>query len=133
MTTRPTRCPVLSILVACCALVLLCACSDRPAIAARATVETFYTAIQADDLPVVQDNLAASASPRFGQRVLQAAAAAQTGGAAEKAVQLVQVGTPSIAGNTARVHVVFADGSSDTVSLVREGERWKVESTGKLS
>jgi hypothetical protein len=114
-------------------VLLLCSCSSRPAIAASATVETFYTAIQADNLPVVQDNIAANASAQFQQRVFQAAAASQSGGRAQRAVQLVKVDTPAISGNTATVGVVFADGGSDTVRLRREGERWKVVSSGRLS
>jgi hypothetical protein len=122
----------LPLAVVLCAVALLCACSNRASVAARATVETFYTAIQADNLPVVQDNIAASASPQFQQHVLQAATAAQDGGVALKAVQVVKIDAPSINGSTARVTVVFADGGADTVVLAREGERWKVVSSGRL-
>lgn len=135
MTTAPRR-PVPSrapLLLALSLLLTLCACSNRPAVAASATVETFYTAVQADNLPVVDDNIAQNATPQFQQHVEQAAIAAQSGGAAQKFVQVVTIGTPSIVGDTAQVHVVFADGRSDTVSLVREGLRWKVLTSGRLA
>ncbi len=122
-----------AVALALCSAALLCACSNRPSIAAQATVETFYAAIRADNLPVVQDNMATTASPQFQQHVLQAATAAQEGGAAERAVQVVKVDTPSIDGNTASVGVVFADGGADSIRLTREGERWKVVSSGRLS
>ena|SRR5579875_3290182 len=134
---RPLHVPALpaalTLTIALCALVLLCACSNRSVIAARATVETFYTAVQADNLPVVQDNLAADASPQFQQRIMQAAAAAQAGGPAQQAVRITQVDTPSINGNAARVRVVFADGKSDVVYLDREGPRWKVVNSNSVS
>jgi hypothetical protein len=114
------------------AITLLVACSNRPALAAKATVETFYTAVQADNLPVAEDNIATNATPQFHQRVEQAAGAAQAGGGAQKSVQVVQVDAPSIDDGTAHVRVLFADGQSDTVSLVREGLRWKVLTSGRL-
>ena len=114
------------------ALVTLFACSNRPAIAARATVETFYAAIQSDNQPLIADNLAQNASPQFRQRVERAALAAQGGGAAQQFVQLVRVDTPTVSDDTARVHVLFADGQPDTVSLVREGLRWKVLRSGRM-
>lgn len=114
------------------AVLYFSACSNRPAIAAKATVQTFYAAIQDDNAPVVADNVAQSASAAFREHVRMAAVAAQAGGAAQQAVEIVRVDAPAISDNTARVHVVFADGGSDTVSLEREGARWKVVSSGRL-
>jgi hypothetical protein len=114
------------------AVLISCACSDRPSVAARATVQTFYSAIQVDNVPVVDDNLAADASPQFRAHVQAATLSAQSDGEAQRAVTLVRVDTPAIHGATANVHVVFADGGADTVSLVAEGLRWKVVSSGRL-
>jgi sorbitol-specific phosphotransferase system component IIBC len=108
----------------------LCGCSDRPSIAARATVETFYSAVQNDNLPVADDNIAQTASPEFRARVEQAASAAQTTAETQRSMQVTRVDQPVISGATARVGVQFADGRADTVTLRREGERWKVVSTG---
>jgi hypothetical protein len=113
-------------------LLALCACSNRASIAARATVETFYSAVQNDNMPLAEDNLAQSATPQFRARVEEAAAAAQSGGAAQQAVQLVRVDPPVINGDRARIHVLFADGRPDEVTLVREGLRWKVLTSGRL-
>src|SRR6266702_4138283 len=85
-------------------------CSDRQSIAARATVETFYGAIQNDNIPLVEDNLAEAATPQFRERVEAAAQAAQSGGNAQQSVQLVHVDEPSITAGGARVQVTFADG-----------------------
>jgi hypothetical protein len=115
------------------AAVVLSACANRQATAAKATVQTFFSAMQADDVPVVDDNLAQSASPSFRQHVEAATLAAQSGGAAERAVQIVRIDSPAIKGNDARVPVRFADGSSDVVTLTLEGLRWKVVSSGSLS
>jgi hypothetical protein len=114
------------------AAIVLSACSNRPAIAAKATVHTFYSAIQADDVPVVEDNLAQTAAPSFRRHVEAATVAAQAGGAAERAVQIVRVDSPSIRGSSARVPVRFADGASDIVTLTQEGLRWKVVTSGRL-
>lgn len=113
-------------------LAALCACSNRPAVAARATVQTFYSAIQVDNFPVVEDNLAPNASSEFRQHIQTAAEAAQTSGTAERAVQIVRIDTPSIRGDNAQVHVVFADGSTDVVSLSRHQFRWKVVTSSRL-
>jgi hypothetical protein len=113
-------------------LSVFCACSDRPATAARATVETFYGALQSDNLPLMEDNLAQTASPQFRVRIEAVAADAQTSDDARRSVQLVRVDTPVITGGAARVRVVFADGQTDDVSLVSEGLRWKVLSSERL-
>jgi hypothetical protein len=113
-------------------LLISCAGSDRPSIAARATVQTFYSAIQVDNVPVIDDNLATDASPQFREHVQAATLSAQSGGEPQRAVTLVRVDSPAIQGATANVHVVFADGGADTVALVREGLRWKVLTTGRL-
>lgn len=112
--------------------IALCACADRPSIAARATVETFYGAVQNDNLDLANDNIAATASPQFHQRVEATAASAQFNSDVRRSVQLVTVDAPVFNGSNAHVHVVFADGQSDTVTLVREGLRWKVQTTGKM-
>jgi len=109
-----------------------CAGSDRPSIAARATVQTFFSAMQVDNVPIVDDNLASSASPDFRDHVRSATESAQNDEQARRAVTLVQVDSPDISGTTARVHVVFADGGADSISLAREGLRWKVVTTGRL-
>src|SRR5712692_4921739 len=96
-------------------LSVFCACSDRPATAARATVETFYGAVQNGNLPLMEDNLARTASPQFRARVEAAAAAAQAEGDARRSVQLVRVDAPAITDGVARVRVVFADGRVDDV------------------
>jgi len=116
-------------------LLLLAACtgSDRPSIAARATVQTFFAAMQVDNVPLVDDNLANSAAPDFRDHVRSATESAQSNQQARLAITLVRVDPPAIDGNTARVQVVFADGGADTVSLAREGLRWKVVTTGRLS
>jgi len=113
-------------------LLALSACSDRPSVAARATVETFYGAVQNDNLDLAGDNIARAASPQFRTHVEAAASAAQTSADGRRSVQLVRVETPSISGDTARVHVVFADGQTDTVTLMREGLQWKVLNSGRL-
>jgi len=107
-------------------------CADRQSIAAQATVETFYGAIQNDNLPLVEDNLAKAATPQFRERVEAAAQAAQSGGDAQRSVQLVRVDEPSMTAGGARIQVRFADGQTDIVSLVREGLRWKVLTSGRL-
>lgn len=114
------------------ALVLV-GCSSHTPVAIKATVETFYSGVAEDDQPNIDDNLAPAAPAAFQQHVMAAATAAQHDSNVLKSVQLVQIGSPSIHGDSARVHVAFADGSSDTVSLVREGLMWKVLSSGKLA
>jgi hypothetical protein len=115
------------------ALVLLAACtSNRPALAIKATVETFYAGIANENVSFIDDNLAPSASPAFRDHVLAAASAAQQSAATQRAVQTVRIGQPVIKDSMARVHVVFADGSADNVSLVRQGVRWKVVTSGRL-
>jgi hypothetical protein len=123
---------VFSTLLAVLCLAVLCACSDRPAIAARATVENFYGALQNDNPDLLHDNIAATATQHFRDRVDSTAAAAQSSSDARRSVQVVSIDTPSINGDTARVRVVFADGQSDTVVMAREGLRWKVVTTGRL-
>jgi hypothetical protein len=113
-------------------LLTIVACSNRPSIAARASVETFYSAVQNDDVPLMEDNLAAGADPGFVEHVHQAAASAQSDPAVRASVQVTRIEQPSISGNNARVRVQFADGQSDTVLLGREGLRWKVLSSGRL-
>jgi hypothetical protein len=113
-------------------LLTLCACSNRPSIAARATVETFYSALRADNLPLADDNTAQSASTSFRDHAQAAAEAAQSDDSAAKAVEVMRVDSPAINGDTAQVHVVFADGSTDVVSLTKEGPRWKVLTSGRL-
>lgn len=121
-------------LLAILALAIVCAgCSNHTPVAIKATVETFYAGIAENDQPNIDDNLATSAAPAFQQHVTAAAAAAQHDSSVLKSVQLVQIGTPSIHGDTARLHVLFADGKSDTVSLVREGLMWKVLTSGRLA
>jgi hypothetical protein len=108
-------------------------CSNHAPVAVKATVETFYSGIAEDDSGNIQDNLAPAASQAFQQHVTAAAATAQHDAAVLKSVQLVQIGAPSIHGDRAQVHVVFADGQSDTVTLVREGLMWKVLASGRLA
>jgi hypothetical protein len=115
-----------------CITLLAIACSNRESTAVRATVETFFGAIQSDNVPLIQDNLARDATPAFRDRVAAAAIAAQRNGDAESAVRVVRVDQPVVHDATASVHVNFADGISDDVSLVREGLRWKVRSSGRL-
>jgi hypothetical protein len=119
-------------LLAALGLVFSCACSDRPATAARATVENFYGAIQNDNLDLLHDNVASSATPQFRSNVDTTAAAAQTSSDVRRSVQVVTVHTPQISDGTAQVRVELGDGEADTVQLAREGLRWKVVSTGRL-
>jgi hypothetical protein len=113
-------------------LVILCACSDRPAIAARATVENFYSAVQNDNLDLLHDNVASTATPQFRSRVDAIAAAAQSSSDVRRSVQVEKIDPPAISGDRARVRVEFADGQGDTVEMAREGLRWKVVSTGRM-
>jgi hypothetical protein len=113
-------------------LILLSGCANRPSIAARATVENFYGAVQNDNLDLLDDNLAAMASPQFRDQVHTTAAAAQLNPDVRRSVQVVTIGPPSIDASSARVQVDFANGQSNTVTLVREGLRWKVLTTGTL-
>ena len=112
---------------------VLAGCSSHTPIAIKATVETFYSGIAQDDPSNIQDNLALAAAQAFQQHVTAAAAAAQHDSTVLKSVQLAQIGTPSIHGDSARVPVVFADGKADTVSLVREGLMWKVLTSNRLA
>ena len=114
------------------AALLLAGCGSRVAVAIKATVHTFYAGIAEDDVGYIDDNIAPSASSTFQQHVMQEANEAQHDSAALHTVQIVRIDDPSITGDTARVHVVFADGGSDDVVLVRQGVRWKVVSSGRL-
>jgi hypothetical protein len=113
-------------------LSILCSCSNRSSIAIRATVETFYSAVQNDNGPLLDDNLSPSAPPAFRSHVQRTASEAQADPQTKASVQLVRVEEPSINGDTARVPVVFADGGRDIVVLNREGLRWKVASSSRL-
>lgn len=114
------------------ALVLIGCTSNRPAVAIKATVETFYAAIATENVSLIDDNLAPSAASSFRDRVMAAAVAAQESTEAQKAVQTVRVDQPAIRGDTAKVHVVLADGTSDDVLLARQGFRWRVVTSTRL-
>jgi Domain of unknown function (DUF4878) len=128
----PTARAIVPIFLAVLSLLVVCACSDRPSVAARATVENFYGAMQNDNPDLLHDNIAASATQRFREHVDATAGVAQSNSDVRRSVQVVTIDPPSIVGDNARVRVVFADEQSDTVVLVREGPRWKVVSTGRL-
>lgn len=113
-------------------ILVLSGCANRPSIAIRATVETFYSAIQNANFPLMDDNVSGSAEPAFRQHARQAAQDAQSDPAARAAVQVTRVDQPVITGSSAAVRVQFADGQSDTVRLVRERLRWRVISSGRL-
>lgn len=114
------------------ALVLIGCTSNRPAVAIKATVETFYAAIATDNVSEIDDNLAPSATTSFHKHVLAAARAAQESTEAQKAVQTMRIDQPAIRGDRAKVHVVLADGTSDDVLLARQGFRWRVVTSSRL-
>jgi hypothetical protein len=113
-------------------ILVLGGCANRPSIAIRATVETFYSAVHNANLPLIDDNTSSAADPAFRQHTRQAAEDAQSDPAARASVQITRVDQPVISGSSATVRVQFADGRPDTVVLVREGLRWRIVSSGRL-
>lgn len=114
-------------------LALGCSTVSHEPVAIKASVETFYSGIANDNADDVSMYLSPAASPSFRKHVQQVTAAAQTSQQVLKSVQIAKISDPVINGDSALVHVVFANGNGDEVSLLRSGLMWLVVKSGRLA